>query len=336
VAKIHREKYKQKIIELTKQGMNLTNIAKELNINRLDVKIVQKENGLYTNKRKMNKNNPELQKQAIQLYKEKYSLKEIESKIDIPRKAISEILHKNNIKLREAKEYNRKYTLNDYSFSKYSPESVYWAGFIAGDGCIHSHGLSSKNNNYLTIGLQIKDEQHLKKFKEFIKYNGKLYYKKDGSAVSISVNSVQIVKDLLEKYNIKNNKTNNYIPPDNLPKEYIKYFILGLLDSDGSINRTLRSNKTPSIRLRGEYIYQMNFTGTKETCEYIKQFFNSNVKLFSRNKGKTNNYTIVFQGNKQILKYCKMLYDDNSIQFCLQRKYELYCALKEEYSSRLK
>lgn len=334
MAKSHRKTHKQNIIDLAIKGMNLTNIAKELKINRLDVKIVLEENGLYKRKRKFNKDKPELQKQAIQLYSEGYSLREIEEKIDIPRQAVGDILRENNIELRKAGNYNKKYILNDFSFSEYTPESVYWAGFIAGDGCIYSHGLGEGNdeNNYLSIGLEISDEKHLLKFKEFIQYDGVLYYKKNGKAVSITVNSRQIVSDLFNKYGITNNKTDCYTPPNNMPNEYIKYFILGLIDSDGSISRSLRPNRNPSVRLRGEYIYQMNFTGTSESCEFVKRFFGSKVKLTARRKERgNNNFTIVFQGNEQILKYGEMIYDEKSIEFCLRRKYEIFCALKEEY-----
>lgn len=334
MAKIHREMHKQNIIDLAIKGMNLTNIAKELKLNRLDVKIVLEENGLYKRRRKFNKDKPELQKQAIQLYLEGSTLREIEERIDVPRQAVGDILRDNNIELRKAGDYNKKYSINNFAFSEYSPESVYWAGFIAGDGCVYSHGLGEANseNNYLSIGLEISDEKHLSRFKEFIQYDGVLYYRKDGKSVAITVNSSQIVSDLFDKYKITNNKTDCYTPPNNIPDEYIKYFILGLIDSDGSISRTARPNRNPSVRLRGEYVYQMNFTGTSESCEFVKRFFNSKVKLFARHKErKNNNFTINFQGNEQIIRYCEMIYDEKSIEFCLKRKYEIFCALKEEY-----
>lgn len=334
-AKRHREEFKEQIIILAKQGMNLSNIALELNLNRLDVKIVMQENNLYSVRKKNNKDNEELSKKAIQLYIDGYSLKEVEEKVDIPRKAISKILKDNEIELRQAGEYNQKYSVNHNAFSRYTPESAYWAGFIAGDGCVYSHGLANGNstNNYLTVALQIKDANHLESFKSFLNYDGVLYYKNTGTAVSITVNSIQIVEDLKRLYNITNRKTYDYLPPKNIPSEMLKYFVLGLIDADGSFLRHIRTHKPVTRRLRGEYVYQIGFTGTYETCELVRDFFGSSVKIHTRHKHRdNNNYTVLFQGNEQVLKYGNKLYDACSSNFCMQRKYDNYCALREEYS----
>src|SRR5690606_38989836 len=129
-----------------------------------------------------------------------------------------------------------------------------------------------------------------------------------------TINSRRITQDLKEKYNITNMKSENYLPPNNIPDEFLKYFILGLLDADGGISKTKRPNKTNN-RLKGEYVFQMSFTGTKETCEFVKQFFSSKVKLFKRHDNSINNYSVMFQGNKQLIKYYKMLYDETSLKF---------------------
>jgi predicted HTH domain antitoxin len=329
MGKKEREKYKEEILYLfTHQNKNLSTIAEELNLNRRDVKLVLKENNLYSETRCYLKNEPEAQKTIIHLYQnEKLSLREISEMLNRDIRAIKRVLVKHNIKLRHAGDYNRKYISNDYAFSQFTPESVYWAGFIAGDGCIYSHGLGDKNiNNCLTVTLASLDKEHLNKLKEFLSYNGVLY--ESETKVALTVNNRQIVADLEEKYNISNNKTNSYIPPKNLPQHLIKYFILGLFDSDGCITRSKRTTKR---QYKGSYVYQISFTGTKEVCEYIKNFFNSTVKIHKRRENSTNNYTVLFQGNPQIIKYLSQLYDDISINFCLKRKYQMYTELVEQY-----
>lgn len=334
LAKKHRIEFKEKILELSRQKYNLTNIAEILGLNRLDVKIVLQENGLYENRKKLNKNNPELQKRAIHLYtQEKKTLAEIEKELDFPRKEVSKLLKENSIELRQIQYYNKKYSIKNNAFSTYSPESAYWAGFIAGDGCVYSHGLAKEDltNNYLTVTLQMKDKTHVEKLKKFLEYDGVLYEKKNKKAISITVNSMKICEDLRMYYNISNNKTYDYIPPSSIPEYLIRYFILGLIDADGSVLRHKRTHKSAN-RLRGEYVYQIGFTGTYETCIFVKKFFNSSVKIHTRHKDRdNNNYTVLFQGNEQVLRLCSMLYDENSIKFCMQRKYENYLLLKEEY-----
>lgn len=336
MAKKERIKYKDDILKLKTDGLNLSKIAEVLNINRLDVKIVLQENNVYEPRKKFNSRNEHLQKLAIEMYtKNNMSLREIEEKLDFPRQEVSKLLKKNNLELKTAGLYNRKYSLNELSFSNYTPESAYWAGFIAGDGCVYSHGLGgdNKENNYLNVSLAIIDEEHLMSFKKFLNYNGVLYYRKDGKAVGVTVNSKNIVKDLNDKYNITNNKTDIYVPPENIPSDLVKYFILGLIDSDGCITSHLKTYQPKTKRYRGDYIYQMNFTGTKESCEFVKAFFGSKVKLSKRKDNETNNYTVIFQGNEQVNRFCSILYDEISVDFCLQRKYKKYVALKEQYST---
>lgn len=331
----HRIEFKEKIIELSKQGHNLSNIAETLELNRRDVKLVLQENNLYVLTKKNNKDKPELQLKAIHMYTiENKTLEQIEIELDFPRKEVSKLLKRNNIQLRDAKEYNKKYFIDNKAFSCYSPEAVYWAGFIAGDGCIYSHGLGTgdKTNNYLNVTLQSSDRDRVIYLKNFLKYDGKLYERKDGKSVALVVNSAEICRDLTSLYNITNRKTYDYIPPSNIPKEYIKYFILGLIDSDGSVLRHKRPNKTTN-RMRGEYVYQIGFTGTYESCVFMKDFFSSNIKIHTRHKDRdNNNFTVLFQGNEQVLRLCSLLYDENSIKFCMKRKYQNYLSLKEEYS----
>jgi predicted HTH domain antitoxin len=336
IGKKEREIYKNDIIHMfTKEKLNLSNIAKKLNINRLDVKKVLMSEGYYKETRKYIKNDPTTERLIIDLYtKEKLTIKEIVEIVNYAENTVKKVLREHNVPRRDAGFYNRKYTLNEKAFSEYSPESVYWAGFIAGDGCVFSHGISDKSiNNCLNVTLANYDKEHLIKLKNFLGYNGKLY--EGENKVALNINNREIVKDLEEKYNITNNKTETYIPPRNIPKELQKYFVLGLFDSDGCITRYKRP-EAKNKHIKGDYAYTISFTGTKETCEYIKEFFSSKVKLVKRHQNKTNNYTVIFQGNLQVIKYLSMLYDETSKEFCLSRKYALFNELVEQYNiSRL-
>lgn len=115
-------------------------------------------------------------------------------------------------------------------------ESFYWIGFIAADGHI-------EKNKRLSITLSIKDEEHLKKFynycsikswrKQFTKLN-----KKEYEYVSLSAQDTINVPKLVEKFDLKHNKT--YYPPNinifkKLKNEELLAFIIGFIDGDGSI-----------------------------------------------------------------------------------------------------
>jgi predicted HTH domain antitoxin len=331
-----RTQYKEKIIDLyVNQNIKMSNIATVLDINRLDVKKVLINEGLYQESVKFIKDDKTSQKLMVKMYSEdNLTLKEIAKRLDYGVKTVKKVLMENNISRRNAGFYNRKYSLDENVFSVYNPESVYWAGFIAGDGCVFSHGLSNSTiNNSLNVGLSSVDESHLIKLQKFLKYDGVLYEGKN--KIALNVNNRKICEDLKKYYNITNNKTEIYSPPNTIPSDLEKYFVLGLLDSDGHVTRSKRP-KPVTKHYYGKYVYTIGFTGTNETCEYIKTFFNSNVKLFKRHNNDVNNYSVLFQGNLQVMKYLSMLYDDISIKFCLERKHKLYNELIEQYeNSRL-
>lgn len=328
MAKKEREIYKDEIIKMHSSNINLTTIASALKVNRLDVKKVLIENGLYINNRKFIKDDTDLQNQIIELHvNEKLSTYQIAERVSRDVRIIKKVIKDHGLEFRNASFYNRKYDINHDCFTIYTPESVYWAGFIAGDGCVYNHGLANKECiNYLSVGLERSDLGHLIKLKQFLSYTGKIYMQPRSAA--LTVNSEKIVSDLKDKYNITNNKTNDYKPPTNIPNKLVKYFILGLFDSDGCITRSIKKRKRI---VNGNYIFQISFTGTLEVCEFVKNFFSSSVKIHKRHNNDTNNYTVMFQGNLQIKKYLSVLYDSDSIQFSLDRKRNLFNELVEQY-----
>lgn len=325
-----RDIYNKEIVTLYQDGKSLSSVASYLKINRLDVKKVLIEAGLYSETRKYIKDDIDTQKKIVELYEQhNLSLREIANLVDYNLSTIKRYIRTTDTKIKHAGHYNRKYTCNEEAFSEYTPESCYWAGFIAGDGCVYSHGLSNKSiNNCLNVGLAKVDTYHLEKMKNFLGYTGVLYYHENST--SLTINSRKIVSDLEKYYDITNNKSDTYEPPLNIPNELKKYFVLGLLDSDGSIARTERPKK--HIHIAGKHVYAIGFTGTYKTCEYVKTFFGSRVKTHKRHKNEFNNYSILIQGNKQIIKLLTPIYDDVSRKFCLARKLERFDDLLEQYN----
>lgn len=323
----------KEIIKLYEDGNTVKGIGEMLSMTPYHVKKILVESGVYVPvKRRSNKDNIAIVEKAAECYLvEGKTLKEVREIYDVPAKFLSEYLKSQGYALRTSEVTNRKHSLNTEAFKHYTPESVYWAGFLAGDGCVYSVGKRMAGKlNILNLALASKDKEHVESFKEFVQYSGKLSIRKE--SVSITINSRELVKHLEEKYGINNHKTYSYVPPDNIPTHLKKYFILGLIDADGSFLRHKRNNQTLN-RKRGDFVYQIGFTGTLESCMYVRDFFGSSVKIHKRHKERdNNNYTVLFQGNQQVLNYGNKIYDDTSKNFCLQRKYQNYCELKKEYS----
>lgn len=322
------------IIEQFNSGIKLSKIAEELKLNRRQVRKVLVENGLYKvvthkDKRELLLENKEF---IISLYEENISTKKIKIKLEeigitADLRVIRKFLKECGYDIKLAKDYNKKFTSDNSSFSKYDLESCYWGGIMASDGCIFNHGLTNGECNYFSLGVSQGDTIMVERLKKYVKYDGGLYIGKRSKenhqdCVELRVNNREIVKNLEKNFNITNAKSLTYIPP-NIPKEYKKYFILGLLDGDGCI--TYYTTNT------GRKHFSLSYVGTKETCEYILDFFNSKVKLHKRHKDSdVNNFSFVIQGNVQIYKILSSLYDDKIVKICLERKYNKFLELEEQ------
>lgn len=126
------------------------------------------------------------------------------------------------------------------------PETYYWTGFILADGHIN-------NRNDLSITLSSKDELHLKKFGEYIKYPkvkllknyGKIYHPQ----VRLSVSDRFYIKDFKEKFDIKRDKT--YYPPNInwiTDKNLFLALFAGYIDGDGTIEiNNVKSKIKPCV-----------------------------------------------------------------------------------------
>lgn len=121
-----------------------------------------------------------------------------------------------------------------------TPEAFYWVGFLLADGSFY--------DNRLKLGLSIKDSNHLYKFANFINYTGAIDI--TDKSISVACKDVEIIKQIKEKFDIKDRKT--YNPPKTILKFNIDltYALLaGFIDGDGSIkNQSKRKDFCLTIK----------------------------------------------------------------------------------------
>lgn len=114
-------------------------------------------------------------------------------------------------------------------------ESMYWAGFLLADGCFSRETGKVK----ISLSASILDEKHIVKFASWLGTNNSIYYTKD-NCCSISVYSKRYIPEIMRFWGFSYAKT--YVPyntPEHVIKhEYFKYFIVGLIDGDGSVVKT--------------------------------------------------------------------------------------------------
>lgn len=214
----------------------------------------------------------------------------------------------------------RTYAVNDYYFTDSSSQSIYWAGFIAADGYL------SKNGNCFSLSVAIKDIAHLEKFKENIEADNpikksiKRVENKEYIQCSISIYSQNNKLSLINKFNLKNNKSLTLEFPKNLNEEQIDLYIKGYIDGDGTI--LLSMSKT---RKRKQKDLIISIIGTFEFLSFIKERFNTILNdsggslIRKRNNGK-NTYTLRYSGAKA-RKIFEHFYKINC--YCLERKWNI-------------
>lgn len=133
----------------------------------------------------------------------------------------------------------RKYFVNNDFFKNPNILNTYYASFIAGDGCIVN------KSNSIIIELNPKDIEVLENFKRDcsftgnIKYNNRKKYHSEErfQSISLKIVSKQMVEDLKNNFNVIERKTKRLAPPlFNMNKLLKMAYLVGYLDSDGSIN----------------------------------------------------------------------------------------------------
>lgn len=242
----------------------------------------------------------------------------IAKELPFSRGIVKRVIKENNIDI--SNNSSRKYHFNQKTFECIdNEEKAYWLGFLYADGCVSFRTVKMR--------LSAKDATHAQKFLDFMQSDSKLEYGIQDSFgskseyVDAKIYSMKLVDDLI-KLGCVERKTLSLTMPNEtqVPSELKKHFIRGYFDGDGSIV-SLKNNK-----------YSMSFVGTYSMLESLSEFFNVPCKIRKRHKHHEVGY-ISFGGNLQVLEKLEMIYSDATV--FLDRKYELYQKIKEQYPSEV-
>lgn len=212
-------KFKQdeinKIIDLYNNGINSHKIGKIFNLSCQPILRI-----LHNNNVKLKNYYDEInEKDIINDYKNKMTIKQISIKYKRGNKFIHDILKKNNIDI------NRKYECNyDYFNIIDNSEKSYWLGFLYADGNVDKYRMS--------LHLNKKDIKHLNKLKISLNSNTPIKtMEKD--ICGIRIDNKKFVDNLI-KNGCVSRKTFVITFP-NIDEKYYADFIRGYFDGDGSI-----------------------------------------------------------------------------------------------------
>jgi DNA-binding transcriptional regulator WhiA len=216
---------------------------------------------------------------------------------------------------------HRQYSLHEEIFNSCdSPEKAYWIGFLMADGSI-----VNQDNRYRRLGLLLaqKDKEHLEKFCSFLNWNGPIQkriintFGKQYSEVKVQVSSKQLVNDLIQ-YGIIPRKTGQE-QIKNIPFRFLRDFIRGYFDGDGSIMRDRHKKKFVIVSASQKILKQIQGILMKN-CQLPQ------TKIYrkrnSLTKQPSNCYALQYGGVYNIQRIADYLYRGATVY--LSRKREIF------------
>ncbi len=285
----------------------LTDICRLTSSSQPTVKKVLSQFGIdYDKDRK--KSREETLKKVIVLYQEGKSQIYIEQTLKLTRKTIRELLKSVGVDYRDrSDQHHIRYAteIDHHAFDELTPEALYWIGMLYTDGHV---GLNREA--FVEINLHENDEEHLQKFKTFLKSNRNT--SNGHNCKRFRFNSRQI-RDRLVELGFTSNKSITITPHD-LLKESADFW-RGCIDGDGGLYKhPSGSNTIPHLFLCGtlETIFDFILFCTKH----------AGVKLKYPTKAPGKNFYRVSYYSEDAKKVANLLYKDATVY--LDRKYQTY------------
>jgi hypothetical protein len=137
--------------------------------------------------------------------------------------------------------------------------TYYWIGFLLADGNFEKRGR-------LRLTLSIQDLNHLEKFANYFNINTPIRIINNKTAAGIQKMKADIIKPLIDKFGIDENKTKN--PPNidifkSIDKDLLYALIIGFIDGDGCIRyQTGRKDTAITIKLDPAWLDFLNLIST--------------------------------------------------------------------------
>lgn len=190
----------------------------------------------------------------------------------------------------------RKHTFNTRFFRRIDSEvKAYMLGFISADG--------GRDRQWgLKIALHPRDKDILDKFAAHLQCNFRPRLVEGGTRVKLALYDIDLVHDL-EQYGIVERKTFSLPFARRIPVKYLRHYLRGVFDGDGSLGRQARL-----------------VAGSKAFYEGFITWYEKKYGQTPWHRQEGNKYRLVF--NRRDAKFIRWMYTDNPIG--LDRKQQLF------------
>lgn len=202
-----------------------------------------------------------------------------------------------------------KNTVNEHFFREWNSNMAYILGFAYADGNINWK--PEKSYRCFTITSSEKDKNHLENIRSQIKSTKNLLYAEKTKSYRLIVNSTTLCEDLM-KIGLTPKKSLTVKFPK-IPQRFLKDFIRGVIDGDGTV-RYVQREKSP-------YFEVLIFSGSREFLEVMKGKISSVGIDTKLNKVKDNVFTLRYTC-KRGMKLAEWIYGSDGLR--LERKFQHY------------
>lgn len=313
---------KEKALELIEQGIPRKDISKAIHTRYCNLKAFLEQENIPIKKQGIPL---EYYESIFNLYESGLTSREIHEKYYpcFSEDQIGYICKKQGISRRNGKQVH----LNHNYFNVIdTEEKAYWLGLLFADG--HVRHEEKKGNSWSISLALMKEDKYLVeafakavetdlKVKEYINPTG--FQRKDGQPhieCRIMLHSVQMAMDL-QRYGVVPQKSLKVSELPKIPQQYMRHFIRGFFDGNGSVTHCCEHN---IIKPR------ILFYSTHAFCEEIKKYLSQNIEancgsVYDQKNEKVS--FISFYGIQDIIKLYDYLYNDATIYMKRkQNKYE--------------
>jgi len=309
MSKILTEAQISNIIEDHNNKMSNKDIGKKYNLHEASVRRLLRNRHVYNHT--IHKISEEVKEQIVKEYLEGNSAEKISRTYNIDPGVVKRAVIKAGYQLRTLSESKRLFKINENFFNTIdSEEKAYWLGFIAADGCIRKNDSGS---NEFSIGLAMKDYEHLMLFKQRLKSEHTISVNKNTNMCRLRIVRKSFTDDLI-RHGIVQSKT---MKPFHVPDKFETHWLRGLFDGDGSFWVRQR----PGLKQQVAFSFSC---ATLEQVEQIRTIFTFNgISGGSVYKATCNGYHCSFEGNKKVASIASLIYTDKDMSPFLQRKFDI-------------
>lgn len=206
------------------------------------------------------------------------------------------------------------YSVDSGFWSCETREMIYWLGFSIADGNLCDRG---KKGLVFSIGLKTSDGRHLEKFKQAVKYNGRILPQGERKMLRVAIYEPRFCKEAIEA---------GVVPRKSwcaaVPDKYVDNvdFWRGMIDGNGSVGVTAKGTR-PIITHSGHKL-------SKVPQQFKEWAERQGVNPYQSHAGVKKQAWSTSAMGADAVRIARILYANAPEHLRLDRKYEAWCDME--------